>query len=316
MPIKTKHIPKVLVDYTEDIERHIANIKKRRDVAKSLSEAGYIDAPYIPYMVSLGPSDGRYEFTRDTTPDNRKSYYTYDYDTGSYRLVGRIRSFDAKYDYFEKVSGGGWIYKINAPGWIYIKQTDGEASNTKGRFGVLLSSSPTNLASSSGGSRLLYMAGTENNTTDGTDMANNMFPIYPGTSTYAYIVRAANPSVLKEVYFVPSVMSACYNIHPMDYASIVGCNSSDIELSGGIDPGDSACQSIFGEKEDWTTNFRTMFGFNVANELNNKMIFTGTGKDEFIKRRCAWLSKLGVSLSKYETVDDRGYPCTYEEYLQ
>ena len=105
MPIKTKHIPKVLVDYTEDIERHIANIKKRRDVAKSLSEAGYIDAPYIPYMVSLGPSDGRYEFTRDTTPDNRKSYYTYDYDTGSYRLVGRISSFDAKYDYFEKGTG-------------------------------------------------------------------------------------------------------------------------------------------------------------------------------------------------------------------
>jgi hypothetical protein len=278
-----------------------------------------MDAPYIPGMVSLGPDVGRYAKTNDTTPNTSKTYYTC--EDGLYKKIpgDSIGEFAEGVTYFEVKVGSGYVYKINVPGWLYRCKVynPGGQIETRGETAILLADDPSNLVSNSSAARsrrMLYMTGTNG---DGDDSANNMFPIHPGLSTYAYFQRDTRlSSPIRELLFVPAVVSMCYGIRPEDMVSAVGLGSQDISIEGNVSPG-SGCESIFGsDPEEWLDNFRIMFGRRVADERAQRMKFVGdvvtltnandisanggssqapSGFLDFRDSRRNWLSSLGVS---------------------
>ena len=193
------------------------------------------------------------------------------------------------------------IYKINVPGYFYRQHFTGEwDSDTVA--GVLVSDTPSGITDSS--TRYVYMAGS-----DGViGHANNMFPILPGTSTYAYIVRNTRISARaakREWLFVPTVFAASCNIRPDDYVSIVGVPSSTYSLSGSADM--ASINTVF--KGDWKTLFKSVCGWNVADEGVTdtgvaKMTFLNVAaKNKFIEERVAWIKGLGAKLSDYGYTD-------------
>lgn len=186
------------------------------------------------------------------------------------------------------------IYKINVPGYFYRQHFTGEwDSDTVA--GVLVSSTPGGITDAA--SRYVYMAGS-----DGViGHANNMFPILPGTSTYAYIVRnirLKNRAAKREWLFVPTVFAASCNIRPDDYVSIVGGPTSTYDLTGTANI--AAISSVF--QGDWKTLFKSVCGWNVADE--EKMRFLSTpAQTRFIHDRIDWIKGLGARLSDYGYTD-------------
>ncbi len=186
------------------------------------------------------------------------------------------------------------IYKINVPGYFYRQHFTGEwDSDTVA--GVLVSSTPGGITDAA--SRYVYMAGS-----DGViGHANNMFPILPGSSTYAYIVRNTrlkNRVAKREWLFVPTVFAASCNIRPDDYVSIVGGPTSTYDLTGTANI--AAISSVF--QGDWKTLFKSVCGWNVANE--EKMRFLSTpAQTRFIHDRIDWIKGLGARLSDYGYTD-------------
>ena len=189
------------------------------------------------------------------------------------------------------------IYKINVPGYFYRQHFTGDwDSDTVA--GVLIGSSPSNLGDST--KRFVYMSGSDGS----IGHANNMFPILPGTSTYAYIVRnsamrARNSK--RKWLFVPTVLGASVNVRPEDYVSVVGVPSTLYELTGTL--GISGLATAF--SGDWKTLFKSVCGWNVADEASSKMTFlSDDDKTKFIDARKTWIEGLGASL------DDYGYGTT------
>ena len=186
------------------------------------------------------------------------------------------------------------IYKINVPGYFYRQHFTGEwDSDTVA--GVLVSSTPGGITDAA--SRYVYMAGS-----DGViGHANNMFPILPGSSTYAYIVRNTrlkNRVAKREWLFVPTVFAASCTIRPDDYVSIVGGPTSTYDLTGTANI--AAISSVF--QGDWKTLFKSVCGWNVANE--EKMRFLSTpAQTRFIHDRIDWIKGLGARLSDYGYTD-------------
>lgn len=184
------------------------------------------------------------------------------------------------------------IYKINVPGYFYRQHFTGEwDSDTVA--GVLVSSTPDGIASED--KRYVYMSGS-----DGViGHANNMFPILPGTSTYAYIVRnkrLKDRAAKREWLFVPTVFAASCNIRPSDYVSIVGGPTSTYDMTGKAQIAD--IKSVF--QGDWKTLFKSVCGWNVADEDEKKMKFLSpAAKQRFVEDRVAWIKGLGAKLSDY-----------------
>lgn len=186
------------------------------------------------------------------------------------------------------------IYKINVPGYFYRQHFTGEwDSDTVA--GILVSSTPDGIKSE--GTRYVYMAGSDGS----IGHANNMFPILPGTNTYAYIVRNTglkNSAAKREWLFVPTVLAASCNIRPDDYVSIVGGPTSTYDLSGSA--GISDIKSVF--EGDWKTLFKSVCGWNVADETKMKFLSPAAQK-RFIEGRVDWIKGLGALLSDYGYTD-------------
>lgn len=183
------------------------------------------------------------------------------------------------------------IYKINVPGYFYRQHYTGDwDSDTVA--GVLVADTPNGMVSSS--TRFVYMAGSDGS----IGHANNMFPILPGESTYAYIVR--NPSMRarnskRAWLFIPTVLGASVNVRPEDYVSVVGGPNALYELTGSMSV--TGLSSVF--SGDWKTLFKSVCGWNVADEA--KMTFLSpAAKDKFIADRVSWIKGLGARLSDYK----------------
>lgn len=182
------------------------------------------------------------------------------------------------------------IYKINVPGYFYRQHFTGDwDSDTVA--GVLIGDAPNSLVSE--GTRFVYMSGSDGS----IGHANNMFPILPGENTYAYIVRnsAMRARNSKRMWlFIPTVMGASVNVRPEDYVSVVGAPKSLYSLTGSLDT--SKLSDIF--KGDWKTLFKSVCGWNVANEEKMKFLST-SAKERFIHDRIDWIKGLGAKLSDY-----------------
>ena len=320
---KTKFFLRNYIDYRPIIEQEIEKVAKARILAKILAKGSCLDAPYIPGMVSLGPDNGRYVKTNDLAPSPGKTYFVC--EDGRYRKIagGSLSKFEPSISYMEIEKGPGYVYKINAPGWFYRCKVyrPGTQLESRGRTAILLASDPINLVSDGSYGRMLYMTGTNKTGSEAgatsDDSSNNMFPIHPGKNTYAYFVRDQNiNSPIRELFFVPAVVSMCYGIRPEDMVSIVGVGKSTVGITGDITPGSDNCKLIFGNTAiEWLENFRVMFGRKVADERQQKIKFLGDnvtltnqndiqaygsnsapeGFLDFRNWRRQWLSYLGVS---------------------
>lgn len=179
------------------------------------------------------------------------------------------------------------VYKVNVPGYFYRQHYKGDWTST-GVAGVLIADSPSRVGKAD--SRMVYMAGSDG----GIGHANNIFPILPGSSTYAYIVRdveLSDKDVTREWLFVPTVLGASLNIHPDSYMSKVGNPGEDYDLSGMGNP-ITTKTAWMGE---WKDGFKSVCGWNVADE--DKMNFIDTAsREEFISERKEWILGLGANL--------------------
>ncbi len=202
------------------------------------------------------------------------------------------------------------IYKLTAPGWFYRINITGENWN-QDRIAVLLSHDPNNLKDDTSGhvsNRLLYMTSFSDSLVGG---GNNMFPVHPGTSTYACVLRKGSADF--KILYVPSRETFCNGVRSEDLAIKVGVSTSG-SAQGGLDP--SQTTAIF--SGDWKDNFRPMFGFNVANDLDTDLKFIGDAKDELIKSRSNWLlTENTVPLEDYTTIARSGSGIvTYKQYIE
>ena len=183
------------------------------------------------------------------------------------------------------------VYKINVPGYFYRQRFSGDW-DTDTVAGVLVADSPSNVVQSS--KRYVYVAGS-----DGTiGHANNMLPILPGTSTYAYIVRNSSmrENESKRAWlFVPTVLSASVNIRPEDYVSIVGAPTALHELTG-TGRAENFPDVFSG---DWRTLFKSVCGWNVADESKMQFLNSPDDLNKFISDRVSWIKGLGARLSDY-----------------
>ena len=206
-----------------------------------------------------------------------------------------------------------YIYRINAPGWFFRYNITGE-NYSSDRFAVVLSSNPSNLVDNNKkSSKFLYCTSYSGGDIGG---GNNMFPIYPGESTYAGIRRESTEDF--RICFVPSREAFAYGIRNKDYVTKVGLSSMD-DAAGDLQP--SGTSSIF--EGDWRGNFRTMFGLKVANDLSSDLKFVEDAnsnlpaKNELIAERAAWLESWTVPLTDYTTLPRSGSaPITYKEYME
>lgn len=194
------------------------------------------------------------------------------------------------------------IYKINAPGYFYRQHYKG-AWTSEAIAGVVVSDSPARLLNKD--TRMVYLAGSDGS----VGHANNLYPILPGSSTYAYIVRSsiADAAVTREWCFVPTVFAACVNIHPDSFVVPVGTPNNttkpDLTGAGGI------ISSAF--TGNWKLSFKSVCGWNVASEddvwntgvkVSNGMQFmTETDRENFVTARKNWITGLGAKLA------DHGY---------
>lgn len=186
------------------------------------------------------------------------------------------------------------IYKINVPGYFYRQHFTGDwDSDTVA--GVLIGDSPNSLVSSS--TRFVYMSGSDGS----IGHANNMFPILPGENTYAYIVRNSSMRARnsKRMWlFVPTVLGASVNVRPEDYVSVVGAPTALYELTGSMNVAGLA-NAFSG---DWKASFKSVCGWNVANEAKMQFLSTAA-QTRFIHDRVDWIKGLGARLSDYGYTD-------------
>ena len=98
--------------------------------------------------------------------------------------------------------------------------------------------------------------------------------------------------------FVPTVLGASVNVRPEDYVSVVGAPTSLYELTGTL--------SITGLADafsgDWKSSFKSVCGWNVANEAKLKFLSTAA-QTRFIHDRVDWIKGLGARLSDYGYTD-------------
>lgn len=116
------------------------------------------------------------------------------------------------------------IYKINVPGYFYRCQTEKlKTWRSTGKTGIYVAADPNALVNKETlpDQRMLYHVGTD---TFDNDSGNNLYPILPGSSTYAYFVRdtTITGDELKEFWFVPTIAATSLMIDPTDFVTPVG----------------------------------------------------------------------------------------------
>lgn len=189
------------------------------------------------------------------------------------------------------------IYKVMVPGYFYrmSKNPGNPATDNCGALGVVLAKSPTFFDNST--NQFVYLQASDGYIWH----ANNMYPILPGRSTYAYIVRGGQE--LFEWFFVPTVLSASMHIHSDSFCVPVG-GANSITLSGAAN--EITVSAMFdgdwrGTESDPT--FMTTAGWNVADLDKITFVANSTAKEDILAVRRGWLENLDAD---YVSTTDSG----------
>jgi len=164
------------------------------------------------------------EMRKKRYPSNTRVYnlkpYIEDFFSTRYKLRDELKNSPAEAPAMNHAvslgqgtltNGKAPVYLLTVPGYVYRRITGTNVTCTSGTSGIILASSPSNMAGDT--SRLVYTAASN-------EAANNMTVIPTGSSTYMYLMRSNSCNF--EYLFAPTVYAAASGIHPKQYAIKVG----------------------------------------------------------------------------------------------